>query len=146
MKKILFGMLLYKTMADVCKSKFVARFLKNFLEDLMEPTRPAKKSQNSYYGRRPAYSSGYYSRNNTPPVVELYFDNESEMHDIVESMVEVARKYQFASVADLYERVGTGTKYADSQWGWTESLLSETITKDQGDGAFSLKLPRPVRI
>ena len=50
------------------------------------------------------------------------------------------QKYDFATVADLYDMLGETGEYTDNRWGWTDLSKADVIRVHQG---YLLDLPRP---
>lgn len=71
---------------------------------------------------------------------EIVLEHRSEAIGVVEALVDLVARYGSATVADLYDLVGTTGSYVDKQWGWTDLITADVR---QVPGGFLLDLPSP---
>lgn len=64
-----------------------------------------------------------------------------EAEEVIESLYELVSKYEFATVADLYELLGEDASFTDNKWGWMD-LRGSGVTRVR-NGGYRLALPRP---
>lgn len=71
---------------------------------------------------------------------EIILPTRVEADEVIDRLVEMADKYQAATVGDLYDLVGIDSAHTDEKWGW-RNLRDAGITRVR-DG-YLLDLPRP---
>jgi hypothetical protein len=71
---------------------------------------------------------------------EIVLEHRGEAVGVVDALVDLVARYGSASVADLYDLVGTTGSYADRRWGWTDLITADVR---QVPGGFLLDLPAP---
>lgn len=72
---------------------------------------------------------------------ELILDSRAEAERVIDMLMEMVSQYGQATVADLYELVGTTSQYTDNKYGWTQ-LQGAGVQHIRG-GQFLLNLPKP---
>lgn len=78
-----------------------------------------------------------------PESIQLIVDSQSEADQVLEGGRQLIQKYDYLSVADLYEMTGNLPTFNDSKIGWTDL---EGVTTDRTiDGlSTSIAFPAPV--
>lgn len=71
---------------------------------------------------------------------EIIVDSRVEAEEVVDSLIELASKYDVATMRDLLSLVGEPHNYTDEDWGWTD--LRGTRIHRVRDG-YLIDLPRP---
>lgn len=71
---------------------------------------------------------------------EIILDSRVEAEEVVDSLIELASKYDVATMRDLLSLVGEPHNYTDEDWGWTD--LRGTRIHRVG-GGYLIDLPRP---
>jgi hypothetical protein len=71
---------------------------------------------------------------------EIIVDSRVEAEEVVDSLIELASKYDAATMRDLLSLVGEPHNYTDEDWGWTD--LRGTRIHRVRDG-YLIDLPRP---
>lgn len=71
---------------------------------------------------------------------EIIVDSRVEAEEVVDSLIELASKYDVATMRDLLSMVGEPHNYTDEDWGWTD--LRGTRIHRVRDG-YLIDLPRP---
>ncbi len=71
---------------------------------------------------------------------EIIIDSRTEAQEILVSLDQMIERYDAASVAHLYEMVGSSSSFTDQKWGWTD--LRNARVQRVRDG-YLLDLPRP---
>lgn len=71
---------------------------------------------------------------------EIVLDSRVEAEEVIDRLYEVVNKYEFASVADLYELVGLPSVHTDHKWGWS-NIRGAGVSRVR-DG-YLLDLPDP---
>lgn len=89
---------------------------------------------------RPGRRQMSYDARRSHDFNDIKLDSRSEAIDVIERMVERIAKYRQASVADLYDLLGTTGSYADQNYGWFN--LDDADVR-QYRGAWLLDLPHP---
>lgn len=76
---------------------------------------PRDPRQNAYLPDQ----SRRHAINSRPVGKDLILTTREEADVVVERMIDIIDKYDFASLGDLYELVGLPSTYTDQKWGWT---------------------------
>lgn len=72
---------------------------------------------------------------------EFIFDSRGEAEKVLDTLFELVKDYQAASVADLCSLVGVTGEWIDNKWGWID--LSGSCVK-RVHGGYVLDLPKPI--
>lgn len=72
---------------------------------------------------------------------DIIFDSRGEAEEVLMKMDELIDMYDFVSVADLYDLVGTTGNYTDNKYGWRSIENAKVVRIRDG---YMLKLPRAV--
>jgi hypothetical protein len=72
---------------------------------------------------------------------EVIVETRHEAQDVIDALFELTSKYNQATVADLYDLVGTTGDFTDQNWGWRDLRGSSAVR--MRDGRYLLDLPRP---
>lgn len=75
---------------------------------------------------------------------EIVLEHRPEANDVIDALVDLIGRYGVATVADLYDLVGTTGSYADQRWGWTD-LLGADVRQVPGGFLLDLPAPEPIR-
>lgn len=67
-----------------------------------------------------------------PRLDEVILVQRAEAESVVEALIDLVDKYNFASVADLWDLLGQPSTYVDNSWGWTN--LSNITIKQIREG------------
>lgn len=95
----------------------------------------------TYYGTTGSTNStGISSIKTGHSVDEILFDSRAEAEDVLEDMLQIIEEYGSASVMDLYDLVGCGSSYTDTQYGWFN--LGSATVRHVRDGYF-ISFPKP---
>lgn len=73
---------------------------------------------------------------------EFIFDSKGEAEEVLDTMFEIVRDYQAASVADLCGLVGVTPEWQENKWGWYD--LSGASVKRIYGRKYILDLPKPM--
>ena len=121
-----------------------------------------KRSKNSRVGRSrgtsyviyTGYSSRRDDRDRDRPMGnrsnkgwndDVIFDSRAEGERVIDSLIDLADQYDYASIADLYSLVGIDSQHTDYNYGWTLPMLYKaTITRERT--GYFLNIPRAVNI
>lgn len=76
---------------------------------------------------------------------DIIIPTRPEASETVDKMYELTRRYDIATVADLYEMVGISANFTDEKWGWTSETIQGASISRVRDG-YRLNLPRPESI
>jgi hypothetical protein len=101
-----------------------------------EPVNYGRYSERDVRGGRPLS----HRARATHDFNEVVLEHRSEAIDVIESLVDLVARYGAATVADLYDLLGTTGSYVDRQWGWTDLITADVR---QVPGGFLLDLPAP---
>lgn len=71
---------------------------------------------------------------------EIILDSRAEAQGVLENMFSLIDDYDVATVADLYELVGTTGSFTDERWGWTD-MRGCTVSRIKG--GYLLDLTKP---
>lgn len=71
---------------------------------------------------------------------EIVLDERAEAEEVIDKLYEVVSRYEFATVADLYDLVGLPSNHTDHKWGWSD-LRGAGVSRIR-DG-YLLDLPDP---
>jgi len=71
---------------------------------------------------------------------EIVLGSRVEAEEVIDRLYDVVNKYEFASVADLYELVGLSSTHTDHKWGWS-NIRGAGVSRVR-DG-YLLDLPNP---
>lgn len=71
---------------------------------------------------------------------EIILESRVEAEEVIDRLYDVVNKYEFASVADLYELVGLSATHTDHKWGWS-NIRGAGVSRVR-DG-YLLDLPNP---
>ena len=71
---------------------------------------------------------------------EIIIGTRVEAEEVIDSLFTMIAHYEQATVADLYDLVGTSTDFTDQKWGWTD-LRGAGVTRVRE--GYLLNLPRP---
>ena len=71
---------------------------------------------------------------------EIVIDDRVEAEEVIDKLFELVSRYEFATVADLYELVGLTASHTDHKWGWTDLHGSGVSRIREG---YLLDLPEP---
>ena len=74
---------------------------------------------------------------------EIVLDDRSEAEQVIDQLFDIVSRYDFASVADLYELVGLTSAHTDHKWGW-EDLTGAGVSRVRGGYLLDLPEPYPV--
>lgn len=116
-----------------------------------------KRSKSSHVGRSRGTSyvnyNGYSSRRDDRRDDrrsrawndDIIFDSRAEGERVIDSLIDLADQYDYASIADLYSLVGIDSQHTDYNYGWTlQMLYKATITRERT--GYYLNIPRAVNI
>lgn len=70
---------------------------------------------------------------------EVVLGTRGEAEEVLDSLTELVRDYDVATVSDLYDLVGINANFTDEKWGWTD-LRGSAIRPVRG--GYLLVLPR----
>lgn len=93
---------------------------------------------------RPRRREMSYEARRTHDFNDIKLDSRSEAIDVIERMVMHIGKYRQASVADLYDLLGTTGSYADQNYGWF-NLDDADVRQYRGAWLLVLPTPEPLR-
>lgn len=71
---------------------------------------------------------------------EFILKTRAEAIEVLNLLQLRVEKYDFATVADLYDMLGETGEYTDNRWGWTDLSRADITRVHQG---YLLDLPRP---
>lgn len=71
---------------------------------------------------------------------EIVLATRVEAEEVIDRLFDLVSKYETATVADLYELIGTRVNYMDEKWGWTD-LRGASVRRIRS--GYLLDLPRP---
>lgn len=71
---------------------------------------------------------------------EIILATRVEAEQVIDRLFDLVLKYEFATVADLYELVGISGNYTDDKWGWTDIRGADVQRVRNG---YLLDLPKP---
>lgn len=66
-----------------------------------------------------------------------------EAETVLDSLYDILKEYESASVADLYSLVGWSSNFVDQKWGWLQLNGSQVRRVREG---YILELPRPISL
>lgn len=72
---------------------------------------------------------------------DIILDDLEEANAVIETLVDRVARYRSATVADLYDLLGTTGSYADRSYGWTDLRTADVR---QSRGGWMLDLPQPI--
>ena len=72
---------------------------------------------------------------------EFIFRSNGEANDVLDTLFDITKDYQAASVADLCSLVGVTPEWNDYKWGWYD-LSGSTVKRVHG--GYILDLPKPL--
>lgn len=72
---------------------------------------------------------------------EIMLESRGEAEQVIDTLYEIVREYNQATVSDLYQLVGITSAYTDQKYGWTD-LRGANVQHVRG--AYLLNLPKPV--
>ena len=75
--------------------------------------------------------------------VELTFDTRKEAEQVLEGMLDLATKYPFVTVEDMYDLAGVNCHYVDSKYGWLYDQIKNTYPRLRYGGSYIIPLPSP---
>jgi len=111
---------------------------------------PANNSQVNY---NKMSSSSYARRDESRPMSrrdrathnfdEITLDHRSEAEEVLENLYELIGQYDVATVADLYDMIGTTSDFTDEKWGWTD-LRGSGVHKTRYGYLLDLPKPSPI--
>ena len=81
--------------------------------------------------------------NNYYEYEELVFDTRKEAERVIENMLDLADKYSFVTVADMYDLTGVMCSYADNKYGWVYDQIKNAYPALRRDGLYRIPLPSP---
>lgn len=87
----------------------------------------SRVSYSGYYDRDRRGSSDRYersSRSERPDRIDfssIYLDSRGDAEEVMVEMDRLIKKYDEATVADLYSLVGITSNHTHNKWGWTDS-------------------------
>lgn len=74
--------------------------------------------------------------------IQIIVDSLSEAEQVIEHSDQLIKKYDYLSVADLYDLVGQVSRYDETRVGWTD--LEEVTTERTTDGLSTvINFPEP---
>lgn len=71
---------------------------------------------------------------------EIILETRAECEEVIEQMFDLTEKYETATVADLYDLIGTESSYTDDKWGWYD--VKDFNIRRISNG-YLLDIPRP---
>lgn len=72
---------------------------------------------------------------------EIIFEDRASGEYVIDSLIEIADQYEYATLSDLYSLTSIDSKWTDNSFGWTvRDLYTATISRER-DG-YHLNLPR----
>lgn len=77
---------------------------------------------------------------------EIIIESRAEAEEVLDRLEDMARRYEVATVANLYHLVGISGAYTDEKYGWTEQDLREANVARAGRSGYLLNLPRPEQL
>jgi hypothetical protein len=110
-------------------------------------TRPG--GYTAYHRAREPYSAGGRELSRqaraTHDFRDVILTTRGDAEEVIDSLKELADRYNCASVQDLYDLVGVTGEYTDNKWGWyAEDFRRAGVRPVRG--GYLLELPRPVSI
>ena len=87
--------------------------------------------------RRPSMSRKARASHNFD---EIILDTRVEAEEVIDHLFSLVSKYEVATVADLYELIGTTSDYTDDKWGWYDLRGAGAVQVRSG---YLLELPKP---
>lgn len=110
-----------------------------------------KRSRERRPGSRIAYNSivddDYRGRRNYAAVRgpgydygDIILDSRGDAEMLLTQLDAIIEQYGTASVADLYDLMGTTHSYTDNDYGWSNIATSEAVRLR--DGTYTIKLPK----
>lgn len=126
-----------KTISDIIKNGIDTLFYGKDARNRNTGIAANKVSYRNYYDN----SSGVRTVNtrSTYAYDDIILASRGEAELVLSQMEDVISRYQFISVADLYELVGLRGSYTDNNYGWINLQSAKIISVQEG---FLLKLPR----
>ena len=97
---------------------------------------------NSISNGRDSYRSGV--TRSTYSYDELTYTNKGSAEAVLMGLDDIIRRYNFATVGDLYELSGRPTVHTDYKYGWTDLRSADVVRYRNGE--YGLKLPRAMTI
>ena len=76
-------------------------------------------------------------------VSEVIVETKDEADAVISGLIGITKRYEYATVSDLYELVGMYATYTHAKYGWTD-LSSACVTR-VSDG-YKLLLPDPIML
>lgn len=106
-------------------------------------TNASKVSYQSFYDRgRAPERRDYHRANSAYSFDDILFDNRGDAEEVLATMIDIIKRYDFVTVFDLHEMAGVPSKrHTDNKYGWMD--LSAASVARTMDG-FILKLPKPM--
>lgn len=74
---------------------------------------------------------------------EIVLSSRTEAEEVVDRLFDLVSRYDYASVADLYELVGFAGAHTDNKWGWTD-LHGAGVTRIREGYLLDLPEPQPL--
>lgn len=123
--------------------------------------RPSVGSRSRNDDRPPFYTTNRYNYNYTTPgprreapyshrptrpankVDDVIVSHREEAESVLDAMVRSAERYEYATVANLYEMVGVHSTFIDGKWGWRSDMLSGRARIVPVRNGYLIDLPRP---
>lgn len=74
---------------------------------------------------------------------EIVLDERAEAEEVIDRLYDVVNKYEFATVADLYDLVGLASTHTDHKWGWSD-LRGAGVSRIRDGYLLDLPDPEPI--
>lgn len=74
---------------------------------------------------------------------EIILGTRVEAEEVIDRLFDLISRYESASVADLYELVGTTGSYTDDKWGWTD-IRGAGVTRVRNGYLLDIPKPEPI--
>lgn len=108
------------------------------------------EKKNHSGGNKPSYRSYYDEQRNVTSYIpstsrgytfkDVVLESRSDAEQLLDSMIDIVKRYGSISVADMYDLVGEPSKYTDNNYGWVD--LSGAHAERDVFGSYILKLPK----
>lgn len=73
-------------------------------------------------------------------------EDRDSARKVLEGLLDLARQYQYATVADYYDMIGVETEFTHANFGWSYDTLVTTPIMSAGRNGYIIDLPRPVEL
>lgn len=103
-------------------------------------------SYRSFYDNRPVASSTTVATRRAYAFDDIILNSRYDAEHVLDSMIDIVKKYGAVSVADMYDLVGVAGNYTDNKYGWTDLRPELVRIERERNGGYILKLPTAVAL